>query len=60
MYWIIRLNKAENADFQSYAAGRGYITMLGNAENFCAPPSTADYKQFEAKLMQSNANAEQY
>ena len=25
-------NKAENADFQSYAAGRGHITTLGNAE----------------------------
>ena len=24
-------NKTENADFQSYAAGRGYITMLRNA-----------------------------
>ena len=25
-------NKAENADFQSYAAGKGYIIMLRNAE----------------------------
>ena len=35
--WFRRLGeagnkKAENADFQSYAAGRGYITMLGNAK----------------------------
>ena len=40
-------NKAENADFQSYAAGRGYITMIRNAKNCCT------------LLMLSNANAEQ-
>ena len=28
MYWIIRLSKAENADFQSYPAGEGYISIL--------------------------------
>ena len=34
-YFLVyqKLNKAENADFQSYAAGRCYITMLKNAEN---------------------------
>ena len=26
------LNKAENANFQSYAAGKGYIIILWNAE----------------------------
>ena len=31
---ILKGNKAENNDFQSYAAGRGYITILGNAEKF--------------------------
>ena len=34
---ITECNKAENADFQSYAAGRGYITiamlMLSNANS---------------------------
>ena len=30
---VFKRNKAENADFQSYAAGKGYITMLRNAEH---------------------------
>ena len=41
------LNKAENANFQSYAAGKGYITILGIAEKCWA------------LLMPRNANAKQ-
>ena len=43
------MNKTENVDFMSYAAGRGYVKMLKNAEYLLST--------FQTLLILNNSNA---
>ena len=45
---LLVMNKAENADFQSYAAGKAILQcleILKNAVHYCTSPSTANAEQ---------------
>ena len=42
--YLLKDEKAKNADFQFFAAIRG-LEMLRNVEHYCSPPSNANAKQ---------------